>query len=103
MFGIRDLEAHFDKTQIEVNEVVFNLVKSKEMSGILALWIGADDSYHVYATPNFEGIPVAVSVFDTGWHEIGVREYDNEIYDFDEYVELVTKFIKEILDENVNM
>jgi hypothetical protein len=103
VFDIKDMEREFGKSKIKVNGITFVLTKVDEMSGTLALWVRENnthkkDNYQIYATPSFDGVPVPVEVFDEDYFSVGCKEYDNEIYDFEEYKEVVTRLVKEILD-----
>lgn len=73
----------------------FTLSKVEELSGVHAVWMS--ESYTVYATPYFEGIPVPVHVIDNNQQEIGMDGYPVEIDSFERYCKVVQTLAAKIL------
>jgi hypothetical protein len=96
MFVMNELEPYFEMAAtLEINGMTFTLTKIEEMSGVHAVWVS--DSYKVYATPYFEGIPIPVEVIDCNGQPIGTDGYPVEVDSFDRYVKVVKTLTDEIL------
>jgi hypothetical protein len=96
MFAMNELEPYFEMAAtLEINGMTFTLTKIEEMSGVHAVWVS--DSYKVYATPYFEGIPIPVEVIDCNGQPIGTDGYPVEVDSFDRYVKVVKTLTDEIL------
>lgn len=93
MFEQKDLEEHFGKT-IEVDGSTFTLEKVKELGGVCAVWM--NDSYLIYATPEFDGVAVPVHIIDVNDQEIGTDGYYPEIDNFDRYCKIVKTLAEKI-------
>jgi hypothetical protein len=65
------------------------------LSGELAVWVS--ESYNVYATPYFEGIPVPVHIIDINQQEIGIDGYTVEVDSFDRYCKIVGILAEKII------
>ena len=73
----------------------FTLSNVEELSGLHAVWVS--ESIKVYATPDFEDIPVPVHVIDCNGQEIGMDTYTAEIESFERYCEVVQILTAKIL------
>ena len=77
MFTMKELEPFIEMAAtMKINDIEYTLTKVEELSGELAVWVS--DSYTVYATPYYEGIPVPVHVIDCNEQEIGIDSYPVE-------------------------
>jgi hypothetical protein len=72
---------------IEIDGLTFKLEKVEDLSGELAVLVS--ESYLIYATPYYEGIPVLVDVRDCNNKEIELDGYPVEIDDFSRYSKVV--------------
>lgn len=100
MFTMGDLKPFFDNATMEVYGITFQLTEEEEMAGEMAVWYS--DKYKVLATPDFDGVPVAVEVMEIDvngdCNVIDADGYYGEVNSFEQYVEIVKTFTKKILD-----
>jgi hypothetical protein len=88
MFTMKELEPFIQMAAtMEINCMTFTLTKVEDLSGELAVWVS--ETYKVYATPYFEGIPVPVHVIDANGQEIGMDSYPVEVESFERYCNIV--------------
>jgi hypothetical protein len=81
-------------SQIIINDCIFTLSFSEEMSGLLAVW--TSEKYLIYAEPNFDGIGVPVDVWNIE-ESIGDNYYAPAVSTFEEYKEKVQNMSEEII------
>jgi len=97
MFTMKELEPFIQMAAtMEINDMTFILIKVEDLSGELAVWVS--ETYRVYATPYFEGIPVPVHVIDCNNQEIGTESYPAEIDSFERYMKIVQTLTSKILE-----
>jgi hypothetical protein len=88
MFTMKELKPFIQMAATrKINEMTFTLEKVEELSAVHAVWMS--ESYKVYATPNFDNIPVSVHVVDCNEQEIGTDGYPVEVDDFERYCKCV--------------
>jgi hypothetical protein len=96
MFTMKELKPYFEMAAtMQINDIDYTLTKVEEMTGKLAVWVS--DSYTVYATPYYEGIPVPVHVIDCNGQEIGIDSYPVEVDSFERYCKVVQTLASKIL------
>jgi hypothetical protein len=96
MFTMANLKPYFEMVAtMQINDIDYTLTKIEEMAGELALWVS--DSYTVYATPYYEGIPIPVHVIDCNGQEIGIDSYLVEVDSFERYCKIVQILTDKIL------
>ena len=101
MFTMKELEPFIEMAAImEINDIEYTLTKVEELSGELAVWVS--DSYTVYATPYYEGIPVPVHVIDCNNREVGLDDYPAEIDSFERYCKIVQTLTSKVLRRSRN-
>jgi len=97
---MEDLKPFFDKTNIEINGMIFRLTGGEDMVGELAVWYS--EKYKVLSTPNFDDVPVPVEVSEIDvngdCNTIDADGYYGEVNSFEQYVEAVKTLTKKILD-----
>ena len=96
MFTMKELEPFIEMSAtMKINDIEYTIIKVEELSGELAVWVS--ESYTVYATPYYEGVPVPVHVIDCNNQEIGLDGYPAEIDSFNRYVKVVQTLTAKIL------
>lgn len=99
MFTMEDLKPFFDNATMEVYGITFRLTEEEEMAGEMAVWYS--DKYKVLATPDFDGVSVAIEVMEIDvngdCNTIDVDGYYGEVNSFEQYVNVVKSLIKKIL------
>jgi hypothetical protein len=96
MFTMKELEPFIQMAAtMEINDMTFILIKVEDLSGELVVWVS--ETYRVYATPYFEGIPVPVHVIDCNNQEIGTESYPVEIESFERYCKVVQTLVAKVL------
>lgn len=101
MFAMKDLQPFFDNATIEIKGMTFKLTKREEMAGEVAVW--HNEKYEVLATPDFDGVPVAVEVSEIingDTNVIDSEGYYGEVSTFQDYVNVVKHTAKQILDSH---
>jgi len=85
---MKELESFIEMlATMKINYIEYTLTKVEDLSGELAIWVL--DSYTVYATPYYEGVPVPVQVIDCNGQEIGIDSYPIEVESFERYCKVV--------------
>jgi hypothetical protein len=103
MFTMDDLQPYYDNATLEINGLTYTLTKYEDMVGEVALWY--NDQYYILATPDLDGVPVAVEVAKVEDNEVNIidsEEYNNEVNSFEEYVNVVKDIAKKIIDNQNN-
>ena len=101
MFTMKELKPYFEMAAtMQINDIDYTLTKVEELSGELAVWVS--DSYTVYATPYYEGIPVPVNVIDCNNQEIGIDSYPVEVDSFERYCKIVQTLTSKVLRRSRN-
>lgn len=99
---MKNLKPFFDNATMEVDGVTFRLTEEEEMAGEMAVWYS--DKYKVLATPDFDGVSVAVEVMEIDvngdCNTIDADGYYGEVNSFEQYVKAVTVLTKKILDKH---
>jgi len=102
MLTIEDLKPFFDKTTIEIDGILFQLIQDEDMAGELAVW--HSEKYRVLATPNFDDVPVPIEVLEINengdYNIINAEGYYGEVNSFEQYAEIVKTLTKKILDSH---
>lgn len=102
MFTMEDLKPFFDNATVEIDGITFRLTEEEEMAGEMAVWYS--DKYKVLATPDFDGVSVAVEVMEIDvngdCNVIDADGYYGEVNSFEQYVEVVQNMTMEILHKH---
>lgn len=102
MFTMEDLKPFFDNATMEVYGITFRLTEEEEMAGEMAVWYS--DKYKVLATPDFDGVSVAVEVMEIDvngdCNVIDADGYYGEVNSFEQYAEVVKTLTQKILNEH---